>query len=104
MLIYIQSCCVGKSVDIDSNSKDIVFELGSIMEFLNISITNDNLVEPTENFTLSIQIPPESIGIGIFLGTTAVVTGYITDDDGMVILMIYVQFYAWSMHVMWNVT
>ena len=76
---------IGRGVDIDSNNKDIVFELGSIREFLNVSINNDNMVEPTENFILSIQIPV--IGIGISLGINAVATGFITDDDGMIILV-----------------
>lgn len=76
---------IGRGVDIDSSNKDIVFELGSIREFLNVSINNDNMVEPTENFTLSIQIPV--IGIGISLGINAVATGFITDDDGMIILV-----------------
>ena len=43
------------------------------------------MVEPTENFILSIQIPV--IGIGISLGINAVATGFITDDDGMIILV-----------------
>ena len=43
------------------------------------------MVEPTENFILSIQIPV--IGIGISLGINAVATGFINDDDGMIILV-----------------
>lgn len=76
---------IGKGVDIDSKSKDIVFERGSIREFQNVSINDDNMVEPTENFTLSIQIPQKIVGIGISLGIDAVATGFITDDDGMII-------------------
>ena len=76
---------IGGGVDIDSINKDVVFELGSIREFQNVSINDDNMVEPTENFTLSIQIPQEISGIGISLGINAVATGFITDDDGMII-------------------
>lgn len=56
-----------------------------MIEFLNISIIDDNIAEPTENFNLAIETPQELRGIS--LGVIFVATGFITDDDGMTSLM-----------------
>ena len=88
MLVWIcvLSCCVGNGVDIDSRNRGVTFELGSIREFVNISINDDNMDEPTETFTLSIRISKEMRSMGISTGIRGRATGIITDDDGMIIL------------------
>ena len=47
-----------------------------------IPIIDNNIVEDVENFSLSIQIPPEFVDIGVRLGTLSMATGFIIDDDG----------------------
>ena len=73
---------VGDGVDVDSQSRNVIFEAGSIREFVNISINDDNMVEPMESFSLLIRIPNNISNIGIFVGFAGVATGFITDDDG----------------------
>ena len=54
---------------------------------MNISINDDNMVEPTETFRLSFRITQAMRRMGIsttIIGDMA--TGIITDDDGMIII------------------
>ena len=81
--ICILLCCVGGGIDVDSQDRGVTFERGSIREFVNISINDDNLVEPTETFMLSFRITQGMRRMGI--STTVfgdVAAGIITDDDG----------------------
>ena len=52
------------------------------MQNVSIPIINDDIVEPIENFNLSIEIQPQFLNIGVMQGTPAVAIGFITDDDG----------------------
>ena len=73
---------VGNGVDFDSQSRDVIFERGSIREFVNISINDDNMVEPRESFRLLLPYLNEFRAIGIFIGLDGQATGFIIDDDG----------------------
>ena len=53
---------------------------------MNISINDDNMVEPTETFTLSFRISQAMRRMGISTVIGGVATGIITDDDGKIIL------------------
>lgn len=78
-------CFIGNRVDVNSNSRDISFGRGRRTRNINIPITDDNIVEPVENFRLSIRIPQRFnrlINFGLF--PTA--TGNIIDDDGMLLV------------------
>lgn len=75
---------VGNGVDIDSDNKEIIFEIGSTTAFQNITIIDDNRLEPTESFSISIRNLIE--GAGITLGINSQVTGFITDDEKGMIL------------------
>jgi len=76
-------CYVGNGVDIDSNSRNIIFERGRRRRVINIRINDDDIVEPSESVRLSIRIPQKLNGIGITLGSISVATGNIIDDEGM---------------------
>ena len=54
-----------------------------MIQNVSIPITDDDIVEAIENFSLSIQIQPQFSSIGVTQGTPAVAIGFITDDDGM---------------------
>ena len=59
-----------------------MFLRGAITSFIDIPITDDPIAEQTENFTLSILIPPELLGV--IPGDPSTATGFIIDDDGNV--------------------
>ena len=50
--------------------------------FAMIPIIDNNAVESDENFSLSIQIPPEFADIGVTPGDIITATGFIVNDDG----------------------
>ena len=62
--------------------RSVIFLPGAITSFTDIPITDDPIAEPTENFTLSISIPLQLIGV--IPGDPSTATGFIMDDDGMV--------------------
>ena len=55
---------------------------GNHILFAFIPIIDNNAVESVENFSLSIEIPPEFVHIGVQLGDVIMATGFIVDDDG----------------------
>ena len=73
--------CTGNGIDFDSAVRNVTFLPGAITSFTDITITDDPIAEPTENFTLSISIPPQLSGV--ITGDPSTATGLITDDDGM---------------------
>jgi len=75
-------CYIGNGIDLDSNVKNFTFLPGAITSFTDIPITDDPIVEKTENFTLSISIPPQLLGV--IPGDPSTATGFIIDDDGNV--------------------
>ena len=69
-------------MDYDSNVRNVTFLPGAITSFTDIPITDDPIAEPTENFTLSISIPLQLLGV--IPGDPSTATGFIMDDDGIV--------------------
>ena len=55
---------------------------GNDTSFAFIPIVDNNAVESVENFSLSIEIPPEFEDIGVMLGALSMATGFIINDDG----------------------
>ena len=80
--------CAGNGVDFDSSIKSVNISPGNDTAFLLIPITDNRVVERLENFSLSIQIPPEYIDIGVRLGRLNITTGFIIDDDGKLFLCV----------------
>ena len=79
---FIMFCYTGNGIDLDSNIRNFTFLPGAITSFIDIPITDDPIAEQTENFTLSILIPPQFLGV--ILGDPSTATGFIIDDDGNV--------------------
>jgi len=77
-------------VDFDSNIYNVTFLPGAITSLIDISVTDDPLAELTENFTISISIPPQLLGI--IPGDPSTATGFIIDDDGMIKFNCYIYF------------
>jgi len=59
-----------------------------------IPIINDNLIEPLENFMLSLQVQPQFLAKGVVAGARARAIGVIIDDDGM-----YIHTYTYISHI-----
>ena len=53
----------------------------NVMSF-NVSIINDNIAEPAESFTLTLEIPPASVALAVTRGSPDNVTVNIIDDEG----------------------
>jgi len=47
-----------------------------------VPITNDEILEQTETFNISLSIPPASQAVGINLGSPSTAIGQIKDDEG----------------------
>ena len=69
--------------------RSVTFLPGAITSFSDIPITDDPIAEPTENFTLSISIPLQLLGV--ISGDPSTATGFIMDDDGMVIICLTIM-------------
>ena len=72
----------GNGIDFDSTIRNVTFSPGDDISFAFIPIIDNNVVESVENFSLSIQIPPEFADIGVMLGALSMATGFIVDGDG----------------------
>ena len=65
------------------NYSEITFNPGQLVAVYNITITDDDILEYTENYTLSLSVPEKFTVIGVILGeqmTTTLITIY--DNDG----------------------
>ena len=66
----------GGGVDFDSNQLTATFTGGSSMSSVRVPVTVDNIVEMTEEFTLTLTVPMLR---GITLGSITMATGMIVD-------------------------
>jgi len=73
---------IGNGIDFDSSTISVDILPGNDSSFVLIPIIDNNAVESLENFSLSIQIPPTFVNIGVMVGTLQMATGFIVDDDG----------------------
>ena len=86
MLLVIVLLFIGGGVDYTSVLLNVTFSVGDIYQLFNISLTNDNILEQSEQFEVVIKaihlvgeqqpIPP------VVLGAITVANGTILDDDG----------------------
>ena len=83
---------VGNQIDFNSIRRSVVFRDGVVIRNVSIPITDDDIVEAIENFSLSIQIQRQFSNIGVIQGTPAMAIGLITDDDGMCCVSMYTTF------------
>ena len=69
----------GDNVDFDSSQLTATFAGGSSMSTVRVPVTVDNIVEVTEEFTLTLKLPMLR---GITPGSIAMATGMIVDTTG----------------------
>ena len=73
------SNCIG-DVDYDAGLYSVMFSAGEVRVSFNISITDDNILEVTEEFNLTII--SNSLPTRIFNGSIKQTTVFIIDNDG----------------------
>jgi len=73
---------LGNETDFDSKSRFVIFHRGVVEKNVEIPIINDDLIEPLENFMLSLRIQPKFLAKGVVAGVHARAIGVIIDDDG----------------------
>ena len=61
----------------------MTFKAGSLSETISISITDDEIAECFEHFSLELEVPQESTDMGVVAKTDYTAVVNITDDDGM---------------------
>ena len=78
--------CVGEGVDYTTVSTNVTILAGSSSQSFNVSLTDDNILEPTEQFEVVIKaihlIEEQQLIPLVLIGATNVSTGTILDDDG----------------------
>jgi len=71
---------IGNGIDYNSGVYDVTFSAGVTSSQLNIAITDDNILEPDESFTITIDQSTLPNGVMVVDPSEATVT--IVDDDG----------------------
>ena len=72
-LIFLAS---GKNADFDSTTQTAVITAGTNSSTVNIAVTDDNIVEGDETFTMNLNVP---VSPGIVAGGITMATGTIID-------------------------
>ena len=71
---------VGSGFDFDSTPQNIMITAGTNSSMVNIPVTNDDIVEQYETFSMSLTVP-SSLGPGITTGTITSATVTIIDTS-----------------------
>lgn len=71
--------------DYSSVNQSFIIPLLSSLYRFSIFITDDRVLEEDEQFSVLLQLPTNGLGCGITLGSTAVATVNIQDNDGMLL-------------------
>jgi hypothetical protein len=81
MNCYLQSPCTSRilfhSGDFDAGIRNLTFNLGSTSEMLTVAITEDTIIEETEQFSITLQSP----SFGSVDPTAGSATVFITDNE-----------------------
>ena len=75
-------------MDFNSSPINVTFNRRTTRAFTFVPIIDDNFNELIENFSISIEIPQQFSNIGVILGDPANATGFIIDNDGMIVASI----------------
>ena len=78
---FINIECKGNGRDYDSTPINVTIAAGSLGAMVNISVTNDSILEESETFNLAFIIP-SSLSGRVIPGDITTATGIITDDTG----------------------
>ena len=80
--------CVGEGVDYTTLSTNVTIFAGSSSQSFNVSLTDDNILEPTEQFEIEIKaihlIGGQQPIPFVLTGAYNVATGTVLDDDGKI--------------------
>ena len=84
LLTYYSAVCnattvnVGNNVDFNSARQTAIITAGTNRSTINIQVTNDNIVEGNEVFTMNLNVPP-SLGPGVIADGITTATATIID-------------------------
>ena len=82
MYVYaIYSLFSGNNVDFNSIAQTVIIAAGTSSSTVNITVTEDNIVEGYEMFTMDLRVPT-SLGPGIIAGAITMATATIIDTNG----------------------
>lgn len=70
------------------------FPAGETKASFNITIVDDNVFEPDEYFSLTLEIPQPALDIGVMGGDPCIANSTITSNDGGFSLMVYYSIYV----------
>ena len=71
-------CLLGGNVDFNSAAQNAIISAGTNSSTVNISVTNDNIVEGDEFFTMNLNVP---VSPGIIAGVVTMATATIIDTS-----------------------
>ena len=80
---------IGDNIDFDDTEKIIVITAGTNRTIKNITVTNDNIVEGNETFTMSLSTP-ETLHPGIVTGSHTNATGTIIDTSSKLYHLMFI--------------
>ena len=69
-------CLLGGNIDFDSATQNAIITAGTNSSTVNITVTNDNIVEGDEMFTMNLNVP---VSPGIVAGAITMATATIID-------------------------
>ena len=78
ILSYFWFHWIGGNADFNSAPQTATITAGTNRSTINIRVTNDNIVEGNEVFTMNFNVPP-SLGPGVINGGITMATGVIID-------------------------
>ena len=86
-------CALTGDSDYKGKNFTVTFPAGVNVISFNVTITDDNIAELAELFTLDLEIPDASVAMGVIKGSPDTATVNIMDDEGMCYLTQYVWNY-----------
>ena len=73
---------VGEGIDYTTVSINVTFLAGITSQFFDVSLINDTVLEPTEQFTVEIKAIHLMEQLPVVIGSNTEAAGNILDDDG----------------------
>ena len=81
-------CLLGGNVDFDSATQNAIITAGTNSRTVIIGVTNDNIVEGDEMFTMSLNVP---VSPGIIAGAITMATATIVDTTSKLHYQVLVE-------------
>ena len=80
------------TADFDPSTSELSFTPGSVILCSQFDIIDDDVVEPTESFTVSLSVP----GAEAVVGALSMATVVILDDDGKSLGLVVHKRFLWT--------